>query len=55
MHEMVAEPCAMPASVRTEHGITTMPSVMNEPDEIVAPMSPWQCTTLASARTCSTE
>ena len=38
----------------TEHGITTMPSVLNEPDESEAPMSPWLCTTLASPRTCST-
>ena len=44
----------MPASVRTEQGITTMPSVLNEPDEIEAPMSPWLCTTVASPRTCST-
>jgi hypothetical protein len=44
----------MPPSVRTEHGITTMPSVRNEPDETVAPISPGECTTLASPRTCST-
>ena len=31
---------AMPASVCTEHGITAMPSVLKEPDEIDAPMSP---------------
>ena len=31
-----------------------MPSVLNEPDEIDAPMSPWLCTTLARPRTCST-
>jgi len=44
----------MPASVCTEHGMTTMPSVLNEPEEIDAPMSPWLWTTLASERTCST-
>ena len=44
---------AIPPSVRTEQGMTTMPSVRNDPDEIVAPMSPWLCTTVASARTCS--
>ena len=44
----------MPPSVRTEQGMTTMPSVMNEPEEIEAPMSPWLCTTVASARTGST-
>jgi hypothetical protein len=41
-------------SVRTEQGMTTMPSVMKEPEEIEAPMSPWLWTTVASARTCST-
>ena len=34
--------------------MTTMPSVMKEPEEIEAPMSPWLCTTVASERTCST-
>src|ERR1700689_4226719 len=29
----------MPASVRTEQGMTTMPSVRKEPDEIEGPMS----------------
>ena len=38
-------PCATPASVRIEHGATTMPAVRNEPLASTAPMSFTECTT----------
>jgi hypothetical protein len=36
---------------RIEQGATTMPIVLNEPEEIGAAMSPMACTTFARART----
>jgi len=38
-------------SLRIEQGATTMPIVLNEPEEIGAAMSPIACTTSARART----
>ena len=42
-------PVAMDANVRMEHGMTTMPIVRNEPDEIDAARSSGSCTTSARA------
>ncbi|MCY1538312.1 hypothetical protein D9M68_738460 [compost metagenome] len=44
-------PYAISDSERTEHGATTIPMVLKEPDEIVAPMFFAWCTSVASAST----
>ncbi|CAM5639837.1 hypothetical protein SFUMM280S_01962 [Streptomyces fumanus] len=46
-----AYPARMPARVFMEQGTTTMPSVRNEPEEMVAPWSSGACATSASAAT----
>ena len=45
----------MAESVLTEQGATSMPSTLNDPLAMVAPMSLKLCTCEASERTCSSE
>ena len=50
----VVTPEAISATLRTEHGATIMPRVLNEPEESEAAMSPILWQRWASALTCAT-
>ena len=49
LSSVVVTPLAISAMLRIEHGATTMPIVLNEPEEIGAARSPIACTTSARA------
>jgi hypothetical protein len=51
LNKVVVTPLAISAMLRIEHGATTMPIVLNEPEEIGAARSPIAWTTSARLRT----